>query len=214
MKEKVEKAIATLIACTRRKKRPKSIIEIAHNIEFLKNELGSYKAVGETIGLSTEMLREFRSVKFLTPKIQILINKRVIDSVDLVYRISKLDDKGQEAVVATFLKNDLTGDNARAVKTFKKRSGKSTQHAISKIIKSRNIKTYKIEFGISKESVKSKLRKKFEKIVARNEIVSFEVENGKAILELSYQGQKNIREAARKENTTLREFVKSLLKEP
>ena len=208
-----EVAIATLIACTRRKRRPKSITEIAGIIEFLWKELGSYKKVGETVGLSTEMLREFRSVKFLDPTVRTLVDKRVIDSVDLVYRISKLNAKAQKAVIEKFLKDDLTGDDARVVKSFQRRSGQSIRNTISKIMKSRNIRTYIVEFEIPRGKNMSQIRKRFEKIVGKTEIVSFVVNGKVAALELSYQGQKKLRERAKEKKITLRKFVIRLLKE-
>jgi len=208
-----EKAIAALIACTRRKRRPKSITDIADIIEFLWKELGSYKKVGETVGLSTEMLREFRSVKFLDPTVRTLVDKRVIDSVDLVYRISKLNAKAQKAVIEKFLKDDLTGNDARVVKSFQRRSGQSIRNTISKIMKSRNIKTYIVEFEIPRGKNMSQIRKRFEKIVGKTDIVSFVVNGKVAALELSYQGQKKLRERAKEKKITLRKFIIRLLKE-
>jgi len=208
-----EKAIGTLIACTRRKRRPKSIVEIANEIEFLRNELGSYKAVADRVGLSSEMLREFRSVRFLNPEVRSLVEERIIDSVDLVYRISKLDWKGQKAVIDRFLKEDLTGDDARVIKSFQRSSRKSVSNVISKIIKSRNIRTYIVEFEMPKEVKKTHLQKRFEKIVGKAEIVSFVVNDSKATLELSYRGQKKLREAAKDKGTTLRKFVMRILEE-
>lgn len=207
-----EKAIVTLIGCTRRKRRPKSITEIAGIIEFLRRELGSYKKVGEIVGLSTEMLREFRSVKFLDPKVITLVDKRVIDSVDLVYRISKLDAKDQRAVIDKFLNDDLTGDDARVVKSFRRSSGQSIRNSISEIMKSRNIRTHIVEFEMPSGKNKSQIRKRFEKIVGKTEIVSFKVEKRMVALELSYKGQKKLRESAKGEKTTLRKFVIMILK--
>ena len=177
----------------------------------MRKELGSYKEVGETVGLSTEMLREFRSVESLDPDIRALVEKRIIDSVDLVYRISKLDAKNQKAVIDKFLKDDLTGDDARVVKSFRRRSGQSTGSAISKIMKSRDIRTYIIRFEIPKGKNKSQLRKRFAEIVDKTEIVSFKVEKGMTALELTYRGQKKLRAAVKKEKTTLRKFVMKIL---
>ncbi|UCG94435.1 MAG: hypothetical protein JSW13_01365 [Candidatus Aerophobus sp.] len=211
-KPKTEKAIATLIGCTRRKRRPKSITEIASIIEFLRKELGSYKAVGKAVGLSTEMLREFRSVESLDQDVKPLVDKRIIDSVDLVYRISKLNAKAQKAVIEKFLKNDLTGDDARVVKSFQRRSGQSIRNMISKIMKSRNIRTYILEFEMPSGKSKNQIRKRFEKIVGNAEIVSFFVNGKAATLALSYQGQKKLRERAKEKKITLRKFVIRLLK--
>jgi hypothetical protein len=105
MKEEVavKKAVSELIGCTRRKRRPKSIVEIADVIEFLRAKLGTYKVVAQRVGVSTEMLREFRGVRDLVPEIRQMVSKRVIDSVDLVYRISKLRPETQAAIVRQVL---------------------------------------------------------------------------------------------------------------
>lgn len=213
MEEKVsvKKAISELIGCTRRKRRLKSIIEITDIIEFLHKELGTYRAVAERVGLSTEMLREFRSVRLLDPEVRELVEKRVIDSVDLVYRISKLDPKTQKAVVDKVLKDQMTGDDARVVKSLvvgRKGSGKA---AILQTMKSRDIKTYLIQFRMPKERTSCQLRGDFSKIIGGREIVSFKFEKGMAVLELSYRGQKELRIAAKRRKKTLRKFVADLL---
>jgi hypothetical protein len=214
MDEKVEvkKAISELIGCTRRKRRPKTIVEIANLIEFLHQELGTYKDVAEKVGLSTEMLREFRSVRLLDAEVLRLVEKRVIDSVDLVYRISKLDAKTQKAIVYKALENELTGNDVRVVKSSS--AGQmSAKKALHRTIKSRNIKTYLIHFRLPKGNTLRYLRSCFSKIVGANEIVSLISEDGIATLSLSYKGQKRLRNAAKQENKTIRKLVENILKQ-
>ncbi len=209
----VEKAVATLIGSTRRKNRPNSIAEIAEIIEFLRVRLGSYKAVGEAVGLSTEMLREFRSVERLSPYVKGLVAERVVDSVDLVYRISKLDAKGQRAVVQQYLESNVTGDDARAIKSYKQAGRRSTSEAIKKIRSSRDIRHYVLEFPLPKGGTKGKVRECFAQVVGKSEIVSVQTENKTARLSLSQKGQKKLRTAAKKAGKSLRTYVTNLLKE-
>jgi len=209
--DEIEKAVVTLIGCTRRKKRAKSITDIAAMIEFLRDELGSYSAVANKVGLSTEMLREFRSVKQLDPEIHTLVEKRIIDSVDLVYRISKLDSKSQKALVEKFLKGDLTLDDARVLKSFKGAKGVSATYAISKVVRSRDIRTYILRFPVPRGRSKKLLREEFRKITGEQEIVAFKIEGQRAVLELSYKGQKKLRDAARRDKLTLARSVQNII---
>lgn len=212
-KSAVDEAIAMLIACTRRKQRPKSIVEIAGMIEFLRGQLGSYKSVSETVGISTEMLREFRSVDKLEGEIRSLVENRTIDSVDLVYRISKLDPATQRAVVRAVLVGRMMGDDARVVRSFSGRRS-SPEDAVTRTIKSRDVRTYLIKFATPADKRTSDLRNTFRMVVGNDEIVSVNTEDGTSTIELTYRGQKNLRRAAKEAGVTLRTFVASLLDGP
>ena len=206
----VKKAISELIGCTRRKRRPKNIIEIADLIEFLKTRLGTYKAVADRAGLSTEMLREFRAVKLLSPEIRTLVVDRIIDSVDLVYRIGKLKPEIQKDIVRKVLKDKLTGDDVRVVKSSS--AGQmSEREALIRTIKSRDVKTYLIRFQMLKGKSVGDVQRDFSRVVGANEIVSLKVKKGVATLGLSYRGQKRLREAAKRDDKTLRKFVINVL---
>ncbi len=206
-KDDIDREIATLIFCTHRKRRPRSITEIADIIESLRRKLGSYEAVSERVNLSTEMLREFRSVRLLDPTVRALVEQRAIDSVDLVYRISKLEPKKQRAIANKFLKDQLTGNDVRAIRSFKKGKEQSAREVISKITKSRNIRVYILQFKLPDKTRTTELRKRFERILGRTQIVDLRAKNGVASLGLSYRGQKRLREAAKKKKMTLRRFV-------
>lgn len=206
----VKKAISELIGCTRRKRRPKNIIEIAGLIEFLKTKLGTYKAVADRAGLSTEMLREFRAVKLLSPEIRKLVAERIIDSVDLVYRIGKLKPEIQKDIVRKVLKDKLTGNDVRVVKSSS--AGQmSEREALIRTIKSRDVKTYLIRFQMPNRKNVREVRHDFSRVVGASEIVSLKVEKRVATLGLSYRGQKRLREAAKRDNRTLRMFVMNIL---
>jgi hypothetical protein len=208
----VKKAISELIGCTRRKRRPKSIVEIADIIEFLRAKLGTYRAVADRVDLSTEMLREFRAVKLLAPEMHRLVAERTIDSVDLVYRISKSKPATQKAIVRKVLQDALTGNDVRVVKSSS--TGQmSEQKALLRTIESRDIKTYLIRFQMPKRKSASEVQRDFSRIVGANQIVSLKIEKGVATLGLSYRGQKRLREAAKQEKEPLREFVMNILEQ-
>jgi hypothetical protein len=211
-KPDVDEAIAILIACTRRKQRPKSIVEIARLIEFLRQELRSYKSVSDAIGISTEMLREFRSVEKLEGEVRSLVENRTIDSVDLVYRISKLNSATQRAVVREVLGGRMMGDDVRVVRSLS-RSHISPEDVVTRVMESRDVKTYVIKFPTPVRNKANQLRNTFRAVVGDDEIVSFDIEDGTGTIELTYRGQQNLRRAAKRAGMTLRRFVTSLLEE-
>ena len=63
--ELVLEALAALIANTRRVKRKLDLLEITSWLEIARCGLGSLQAVSDTIGLSVEMLRQFKTVNKL-----------------------------------------------------------------------------------------------------------------------------------------------------
>src|SRR5262245_24961340 len=80
--DELKEALAVLISSTRSKRRSLPITEIACWIDVAVGKLGTYSAVGERIGLSAKMLRQFAVVNSLAPKVKELFASRKIESVD------------------------------------------------------------------------------------------------------------------------------------
>lgn len=101
MKELDEKtALAIVFANTKRKKRTADLLCIAQAFDYLFNLYGSQKALSKKVGLSTEIIREFRKILTLAPEVQDMIKSKRIDRLDVAYRISKIDDPQTQIEVA------------------------------------------------------------------------------------------------------------------
>src|SRR5437879_216082 len=96
--EKLPEALAVLISCTRTNRRPKPLTEIAHWLEIAVAILGSTRAVGERIGLSPQMLRQFEAVSKLVPPVQQMFEARKLDSVDAAAHLAMLEPDDQLGV--------------------------------------------------------------------------------------------------------------------
>ena len=167
--------------------------------------------MAEKVGLSTEMLREFRSVMKLTPDVRKLVANRTIDSVDLVYRISKLDAAGQKEVVRKYLEEQLSGDDVRVISSYTTKTGKRSLKAIEDVVSSRNIQIYVLQVNNTTVQQRGRLVQRIKDVVRSEGILNFSSKGSTLSVELSKAGQKRLREEAKRKKKTLRQFVSDLI---
>lgn len=210
-----QSVIARLLKSTRTQKRPCSLIEIANDIKWLQDQMGRLENVSQTVGISTEMLKQFLSVKQLSPKVQELVKTRKIDSVTIVYYIRNFSENEQLAIANEVIAGRLSTGDVRALVPLKKSFPHlSIDELILRLQKSKNIKVYVAYFQIPSSIKKiESLEKHFAKIVGKDEIISLSMTDHIGTLELTSVGRKKIMEAARKRNLTLRKFVDRVVKE-
>ena len=213
--EMQEIVIARLIANTLRKKRPNNLIEIARDIRWLQDDLGSLKAVSETIGISTDMLRQFLSVEQLCPEVQKLVAERKIDLVNIVHYMRNFEPEAQQVIAREVIEDRLSGRDVRALAPLQKSLPHLTvERLISRVQESRDIKVYVAYFRIPPGFKNTdELKRRFEKIVGETEIVSFTVKDQVGTLELTSAGLKKLREAAKERELSLRKFVDMIVQE-
>lgn len=213
--EKLEKALALIIKCTRRVKRPKDIVTLAKNISYAEQHLGSVEKVAKAVKLSVQQLKDFLAVEELCSEVKSLVAKRTIVSVDVVKTISKLPEKKQKILAEHFVSGKITSKDVRVITTFaKKFSGRSIEKVIRDYEKSKDVRLYVAQFRFPASfNDRVGLRKQFEKIVGKDEIKRLQFKRGVAVLEVTTLGHKKLREAVRKRRTTLRQFVTSVVKE-
>jgi hypothetical protein len=113
-----ETALAIVFANTRRKKRTENLLVIGRAFNFLKKLYGSVSQTASRVGLSEQMIREFLSVLKLPREVQVLVQKRLIDSVDTVYRISHLPH--EEQLAAAMGTADLSSQDVRDIQRLSK----------------------------------------------------------------------------------------------
>ena len=206
---KRETIIARLIANTRRRKRHNNLVQIARDVRWLENDLGSLKAVSETIGLSLDMLQQFLSVERLCPELRKLVEERKIDLINVVHYMRNFDSVAQQAIAGEVIAGRLSAEDIRVLAPLRgNRTNTNIHQLISRVQKSRNIKVYVAYFRVPErfDDVGS-LRKRFEKIVGKTELVSLELTDNVGILELTGMGQRKLREEAKRYNLSLRRFV-------
>ena len=212
---KLDNAIAIIIKCTRRVKRPIDLITLSRNILYAKKELKGIKNVAKEVGLSVQQLQDFLAVERLSSKVKTLTEDRKIDSVDVVKTISKLPIKQQEILADFFISGKITSKDVRHITTFaKKFPDKSMKKIISDYEKSKDIKIYVAHFQLPNDfKGESQLRSRFEQIIGTDEINKLNIQKKKVTLEVTALGYKKLRETVRKKRMTLRKFMESIVNE-
>ncbi len=129
-------ALAILFANTKRKKRTEDLVTIAEACEYLVELYGTQKAVAEKVGLSSEMVREFRKILTLPREVQQMVKNREIDHLDIAYRISMVAEPGRQIEIARQVAK-LQSKDLRDVKRLISTAGLSTQESKKKVLESK-----------------------------------------------------------------------------
>ena len=140
-------ALAILFANTKRKKRTEDLVTIAQACEFLVDLYGTQKAVAKKVGLSSEMIREFRKILTLPKKVKDMVRARKIDLLDVAYRISMLDDSKKKIEVAKQIA-ELPSDDVRDIKRLISKVGLSARDSKKKVLESklRGLHVFVVDF--------------------------------------------------------------------
>lgn len=129
-------ALAIVFANTKRQKRTVDIVTVAKALEHLVKLYGSQKEVARKVGLSSEMVREFRKVLALPPKVLDMVRSREIDRIDLAYRISKITGPVEQLAAAEQAMG-LSTDDVRAAERVVSKQGGSFTDAKDRVTKSK-----------------------------------------------------------------------------
>jgi len=129
-------ALAILFANTKRKKRTEDLVTIAEACEFLVKRYGTQTAVAQKVGLSPEMIREFRKLLTLPKQVKDMVRAREIDRLDVAYRISMLGDARKQMQIARQVAK-LQSDDVRDIKRLVSSAGMSTRESQEKVLESK-----------------------------------------------------------------------------
>jgi len=129
-------ALAVVFANTRRKKRTEDLTVVADAFEFLARSYGSNQAVAKKVGLSAEMVREFRKLCGLSEPVKQLVRSRAIDNLDVAYRIAMVTDARTQLAMAKEA-TGLQSDDVRDVRRLVSRTGLTPASSKRKVIASK-----------------------------------------------------------------------------
>jgi hypothetical protein len=212
--ERLEKALARLIGSTRRTHRVKNLLEVAEEIKVAEKLMGSRKAVAKRIRLSEEMLKEFASIHSLEETVKRMVKERLITSVDIAYRISLLPKSDQPVVARACIESGLSGKEVREVVALRRIDGKQSIQAIIDSVKDSRLKIqYVIRFAMPSDSGKGNLRQRFELLVGKKNIVSFEIKNKIGSVTVTKEGKSRLESEAKRRNITKRKLVQLVLED-
>ncbi|MEL6675225.1 MAG: hypothetical protein AAFR61_23655 [Bacteroidota bacterium] len=95
--------------------RPNSLLEIAKDIEWLRENYGNNKRIASELDISSGMVNTFLSALKVSENIQALISARKIDSVFSVHALKALPPNDQETVALEIAAQKFTSQQARAL---------------------------------------------------------------------------------------------------
>jgi len=211
---KLKKAIAIIISGTRRGKRNIDMVKLVDSISYAEQCMGSLNAVAESVKLSVQQLKDFLAVNKLCKEVKKLVSERAIDSVDVVKNIGQLPKEKQIILAREITKGRISSKDVRIITTFmKKFPTRSVQRILRDYYESRDKKTYVVQFAMLGNGEQNDLKRFFEKMLGKDVIVSLETKGGKTNLEVSAEGYRKLREAAKRKRTSLRKFFTNILRE-
>jgi len=218
------KSLAKIGIGTKRKKREINLLEVAEEMKSLYDKHNSLEGVAKLVRLSPEMVRQFLRINGLDDNVKELIKAGLIKSVDIGYRISKLE-KNDQAVLATFVSDkNLCSDDVRSIVKYKlDNPAIPIESAITRTIKSKDKKVYVAYFGIEKDvferfsaktrskDLQSIVRRIFNSFLPKKSIVSFELNGRVVIIKVLREGLQKLREKAKMLRVPLANLTNALI---
>lgn len=198
-----------MIANTRRVRRKLSLVEVSEWLDTARRGLGSLRAVGERIGLSDEMLRQFATVNDLAPRVKKLVAERKIDRVDVAHRLSKLSPSEQYQVATLVVGGELDSDDVRAVVSLRRSAPDlDIREVVERVRSSRNIKEHVAYFPVPPGACNIKmLRSRLAAVVGKANIRSLTIQGALGTFVVNSEGRKRLAQAARDAGLTKRKLI-------
>lgn len=210
----LESCLAILISSTRSKKRTRSLVEIADWLDYAVEELGTVAAVGERIGLSAQMLRQFESVRKLNPTVRRLFATRQLDSVDAAAHLAMLPAKDQLPVAQLLAEGRIDTSDVRAVHQQRKAGDNAPiEHLIDSVEKSKTKQEYVVEFVVRGSQDPNRVRGAIEKVFPSDEVVSLDLQGAMGRLVLSKKGRSTLSATAKRLKVPLKSVMASVLQD-
>jgi hypothetical protein len=209
----IDTAIGRILPNTKTKKRPSSIIEVASYIQTALKGI-TLKELSDRLTISTGMINKFLSVFKLPSFIQDLVKQRVIDSVALVYDLSKLDSNDLLELVPLLKENKINSNELKAFLPFRKRyPNQSIVELYNQQINSKNIKVSVIRLDKSTfNGSLTTLNDKIQHFITPAELISTEINNDYLDIKLTKKGELKLRKIAKEGKRTFQTLIQELIK--
>jgi hypothetical protein len=213
--ERLEYALAYLLASTRRPRRATDLLEVSRQVAVAREILGGSKPVAERLGLSGEMIREFASVDKLCAPVKELIRAGEIKGVDVAYRLSTLPPGDQLAAAQEYVAGRLSPRELRKVVSAKKENpAKPIRDLLHEVRGARPLKRYLIRFHCpGTAGVSDRLLRRFSAMVGQENIADVRITREVCALLITPQGENRLREEARRRRVSKRRLVSDAVRE-
>lgn len=201
-----------MIACTKRKKRPASLVDIAESIQRLICALGSLSELSERVGISEKMLSQFLSVGMLSPEVIELVKNRTLDSVDAIYHLSRLRSEDQIYLSALIGVNGFDTKDLRDVLELKRREKRiSLAEVVNRVIQSKTQKQYVLEFVARGDVTPEKAKERLMLFLDEKSILSTSINGTLGQVKLNADGMRLLKRISRKYSIPVKMLLPRIL---
>lgn len=206
-------ALSRLIPNTKTHKRPNDLIEVATYMDIALKGFKP-KELAERLTISTGMINKFLSVFKLPLFIQDLIKERVIDSVALVYDLSKLNSTDLLELLPLLKDSKINSTELKAFLPYRKRyPNQSIVELYNLQINSKNIKVSVIRLNTENIVIDlNKLETRLKEIVKAEDLLRIEINGDFVDIKLTKQGETEIRNFAKNKSLTLQTLIQEIIK--
>jgi len=208
-----ERTIARLILNTKRRNRIDNLVEIARQIRWLEKDLGGLKEVSKRIGISLDQIRQFLSIEKMCADVKRLVEERKIDMINSIHYMRSFNSEDQKAVADSLVHGDITSIDVRVLAPLRKQNPTlPIGELIDRVRNSKNVRVYIAYFPVSKENPLEQIRHRVISEIGSENVLSVSKEKDLGRLELSRVGKGILLEKAKGRNTTLKQYLTSLIK--
>lgn len=212
--DQLKEALAVLISCTRNKKRPLPLTEVAMWLELAVSRLGSYAAVADRIGLSSKMLRQFAYIRRLSAPVQKLFKTRRLDSVDAAVHLSALNARDQLIMAQALASGEIdTGDTRAVIQLWRTEQSSPIVELIKRVRESKTRREFVAEFVVRGDGSRRRILGAFEKYIPASEIAQLELRGALGRLVLTGKGKQSLAKAARTLSVPLKRVIPYILED-
>lgn len=211
----LHEALAVLISCTHRKRRPLPLPDIAKWLKLAVAKLGSYSAVADRIGLSSKMLRQFSYVDRLAEPVQELFQNRRLDSVDAATHLAMLPLRDQKVIANALAVGKADTADIRAVIQLRQ-SGQCgpISGLLNRVTESKPRQEFVAEFVVRGTLTRANILRAFKRYVPAREILQLEIEGALGRLILTHKGRQALARAADTFGVSLKNVIPNILQGP
>jgi hypothetical protein len=208
----IDIATRKLLRNTKTKKRPLNIVEVANLINIVLKKQ-SLKELATILGIKAAMLSKFLSVYKLPNFIMGLVESRVIDSVAMVFYLSKLSDKDLQELLPLLNEDKINSVELKSFLPFRKKHPTQSiaelynQHIASKNIKVSVIRLAETDLKSGIENLKNNLSN----ILPPSEIIAIEKNKKFVDIKLTKEGENILRDKAKQRTITLQNLIQEIV---
>ena len=210
--DELKEALAVLISCTRSRRRPLPLTEIVKWLDIAIAKLGTYSALGERVGLSGKMLRQFAAVKELAQPVKELFAERRLDSVDAAVHLAMLSDQDQEVVAKALASGAIRTIDVRAIIQLRQiEKSEPIESLLRRIVDSKTKQEFVAEFVVRGGRSRADLMRAFEAYIPRRDIIRLEIQGALGRLVLTDTGKRSLVKAAEALGVSMQRVIPAVI---